>query len=422
MTENCFHAFDTFNYADFNTPIPWSIVSTQIGCTLITESHPGNEPDYDFTLMPNILYPSAVRTAINPDWASCTFVDAAYDPPSALTPVQALTSAAPGTTADSPVPPTTTTVTPTLPPVESQTSAPVQTPDPPAPPATTSDPDSPAPSTSTSEPSVPPPTTAIPDPPTSSIISDPPDPPASSTVPNPPASSDPAPPADPDTSVVPADPATSNSPPPAQSPPQSESEGSNTGLGSIIASVGGIPVPIPGSTITLPLQNTLVGASPTPILTTVEGQPFLIAPGAVTIISGVVTSIGGVATTLSDVTITGAPATLSSPVIATIGGNTITIAPGGGSAIVESQTVTAGGSPITISSTIISLGPSSIVVGSSTVVLATPTSPGISYSGYNITTISPSGPLQVSSGHIIGIAGGGMCSLTFTALFILACI
>src|SRR6187402_2631014 len=69
MTENCFHAFDTFNYADFNTPIPWSIVSTQIGCTLITESHPGSEPNYDFTLMPNILYPQAVRTDVNPAWA-----------------------------------------------------------------------------------------------------------------------------------------------------------------------------------------------------------------------------------------------------------------------------------------------------------------------------------------------------------------
>lgn len=67
-TDNCFHSADVMDYRDYNTPIPWSIVSTQIGCTLITESHPGSAPDYDYTLLPNIVYPEELKTAIDPAW------------------------------------------------------------------------------------------------------------------------------------------------------------------------------------------------------------------------------------------------------------------------------------------------------------------------------------------------------------------
>lgn len=427
-TENCFHEFDTFNYADFNTPIPWSIVSTQIGCTLITESHPGSAPDYDFTLNPNIRFPSEVRTAINPDWASCTFIDAAYDPPSALTPVQQLT-VPPADPSSSPT--NTIILTPTVPPAEPQStpsnSAPTQTPDPPAQPTTTSVP--PAPPASTPDPPVKSPSTpnlptTLADPGTSAIV--PPNDPGASTA---------TPPADP------ALPTTAPVVPPAQSPSQGQPGGGS--IGSIIASVGGInpPNPTPSSTITLP------GQTPAPVLTTVGGQPvivipsstlipvasappgltgdttiinstpFIIVPGPTTI-AGVATTVGGILTTVPPIPITGAPSSL---VTATIGGNTVTIAPDGGSAIVGGQTVTAGGSQITVSGTIISLGPSGIVVGSSTVAFATPTpgsgDGGASYSGFSVTTATPGGPIQASLGHKDWVAKGWAWSLALSAIF-----
>ncbi|RFU27532.1 hypothetical protein B7463_g8818, partial [Scytalidium lignicola] len=97
---NCNHASAPIDYRDFNTPIPWSIVSQQPGCTTLgfSSKHPGSEPDPGFTLNPSILMPTELRTAINPLWASCTFAAGAFDPPSALSPVQQLTSSALPTT------------------------------------------------------------------------------------------------------------------------------------------------------------------------------------------------------------------------------------------------------------------------------------------------------------------------------------
>lgn len=445
MSENCFHAFDTFNYADFNTPVPWSIVSTQIGCTLITESHPGNEPNYDFTLMPNILYPQNVRTAISSDWASCTFIDAAYDPPSALTPVKQLTTpASPGN------PPTdTVTLTPTVPPAQSEnlpsSSGPVQTPNPstrsaPDPPASTAiesppfestpSPTQPAPPAQTPDPPIQTPDSPIqtPDPPvdTPNPPSQIPDPPQQTpippeTTPNPPAqipqppasSSEPL--ADPNLPTAPQ----STSPPsiqPVNQPViQQVNQPENTDVGSIIASVGGlIPPPvIPDSTITFPGQITSLGDIPSAV-TTIGGRIISLSPGSVTVIPGIDTSIEGVETSLQDITISAPSPTSVSSMVATIGENTITIAPDGGSAVVEDQTVIAGSSPITVSSIMISLGPSGIVMNSTTIAFATSTSNtgsvvGTLHSGYNVSTAVASGPIQASSAHYMEFSKGCTC-------------
>lgn len=58
------------NYADFNTPVPWSIVSRQFDRTLgvLATRHPPWEYDYEYTMRPPPQYPAEIRTAINTDW------------------------------------------------------------------------------------------------------------------------------------------------------------------------------------------------------------------------------------------------------------------------------------------------------------------------------------------------------------------
>jgi hypothetical protein len=106
LSEECGLTFQTINYADFNSPVPWSIVSNQPGCTTLgfSSKFPGSQPDFGYTLNPVILFPTEITTAINPLWASCTFDAAVFDPPSALNPVQQLTTptTAPTTSSASP--------------------------------------------------------------------------------------------------------------------------------------------------------------------------------------------------------------------------------------------------------------------------------------------------------------------------------
>jgi hypothetical protein len=74
VSEQCDLSFQIINYEDFNLPIPWSIVSRQPGCTLLgSTTHDPASPDFGYTLNPDILMPSELRTAVNPLWASCTF-------------------------------------------------------------------------------------------------------------------------------------------------------------------------------------------------------------------------------------------------------------------------------------------------------------------------------------------------------------
>lgn len=107
------------NYADFNTPVPWSIVSRQFDCTLgvLATHHPPWEYDYEYTMRPPLQYPAEIRTAINTDWALCSFKEALADPPYALTPAGALL-------------PSDQTITPVVEPPVGPTADPVQTPSP----------------------------------------------------------------------------------------------------------------------------------------------------------------------------------------------------------------------------------------------------------------------------------------------------
>jgi len=421
LTDNCFHQGGTIDYRDFNSPVPWSIVSNQPGCTLISESHPGNEPDFGFTVLPNIQYPDELKTGINPAWASCSFILDVFDPPSALSSVAPITHA-PN--------PSTTNALPSAAPVSiaaPTTASPTVAPAPP--------PSSIVSSTSTNnpdQPQAPPP----PDPPASDPSQLPVSPELSSSivpqVPNSPINSEPA------TSVVnpnndpaPANPGTTApAPAPTQTPVPSvhpvipnvpstpPGQDPSPLIGSIIASLGGINPPAPNSpdpvaTIVLPGP-----AATSELITTIQGITTTL-PGTESSLAGVIITIPGQVKTESAQTITNSPA-LSPSVTAIIAGQTIIIAPNGGSAVVNpfsaAQTLTAGGSPITVSSTVISLGPSDLVIGSSTIALSTPTRTGASASfvGFNITTALPS-QIQVSSGSsIIWSFRIGVCLLLQT--------
>jgi hypothetical protein len=123
MSVNCASSTEPIDYRDFNTPVPWSIISKQFACFTITESHPGSEYDIGYTLEPFLAYPAELKTVVDPSWSSCSFIlYKLWDPPSVLTPVSQLvpaTSSAPSATPtpvaepESTTPPSTSTPTST---------------------------------------------------------------------------------------------------------------------------------------------------------------------------------------------------------------------------------------------------------------------------------------------------------------------
>jgi len=84
--------FHTINFQDFNTPIPWSIVTKAQDCygNIGGPSHNPSELDYTYTLNPVISIPSALLS-FDPAWTACAVdLAGAYDPPRSLSSVAAL--------------------------------------------------------------------------------------------------------------------------------------------------------------------------------------------------------------------------------------------------------------------------------------------------------------------------------------------
>jgi hypothetical protein len=70
--QNALYSYDcgptdhTVNYQDFNSPVPWGVVSRQPDCTIngaVATSHPLDEPGYGYTVLPAIAFPEEVKTA-----------------------------------------------------------------------------------------------------------------------------------------------------------------------------------------------------------------------------------------------------------------------------------------------------------------------------------------------------------------------
>jgi len=353
---------------------------------------------------PDFVLPAGVKTRINPDWANCTVILPAGDPPSALTPAKSFTNG----------------ITSTTKPVQQYTTAPAAA-DPPPAPHSTPLPPGPIPTQH---------------------------PPAPADLPNPGQTQNPSPP--------PVDPGHSSPDPqeprPGESNPDPGYGGGSQSLGAIIAGFIGASAPaqgVPGagSTITLPGLNTDSSDDPYgQVVTTVAGHPITLAPQPMT------TMVGGQTVTISPdgswimvngvkVTCCGAsPITVNGIVLSlgpsgmVVGSSTVafaksakdptfSMAPDGSWVVIDGQTLSLGGSAVTVSGKVMSLGSSGLVFGSSTVPFGSITKDGtLSKTGINIgpeaTGFSANGSLQASSAGLSVYVRGCKYLFAFTAWLI----
>jgi hypothetical protein len=376
-----FYASDafSFNYADLNSPVPWSAYGAQADCFL------GFCETISSEYNPQLMIPPAI-TDMEPGWSDCeVYWGGIHDPPHALS----------------------TAVMIADPPPTSKPAEPCSTPKPPVAPPT------PVPASQDAGKKDPP---ASANPPPNSPQSDPP--------PQPPKSDPPAQPSPNIASNVvgvlfggtakPTSPDSGSGE--AVSSPIIGSEARNT-AGAI---VGGQTVQVIGSGAAVVGDQTIsVGGSPV----TINNTPVSLAAG------GIVVGTGGNAETIA---VNSPPSPTPGPaasVVVTVGGQTLAVDPTGGISF-SGTTISPGGPAVTIGSQIVSIGVSGVVVNPAigqtgpavtygftpavsgslvtvgSQVFTVASSSGVLYLG--TTSLNPAGPPVTISGHVFSAGTAGL--------------